>query len=349
MTTRAVHMSRKADTPGPRKAGTPGPRTSGTPGVREPSGPALGAWRKALRVVAPAAAVPYLVLKSAWLAGSRVGIPEGSPLLEPGMFLTVANAVTLAMDASVILLVLVLTRPWGTRVPPWLLTVPAFVATGLLTPILTAFPAQLLIRAAGLGGEVPGGEAARPFLDSWVFTVVYGGFTVQGLALAALFVPYARERWGRRWQGVLGRGLPSPTGVVAGAAAVGALPVAAVHAYWAFGGTAGLGAERAAASSTAMSVVSGVHAICALGAAVGAVLLARGGNRRAGWPLALTWTGSAAALAWGLWPLLASLGPQLDGGERPSAAVQLIYAGQMITGVLAAAVLTRFLTSRREG
>ncbi|MEV6579346.1 hypothetical protein AB0M92_14465 [Streptomyces sp. NPDC051582] len=309
----------------------------------------MGAGSKALRVVALAATVPYLVLKSAWLSGSRVGIPGGSPLLEQGTFLAVANAVTLAMDASLIVLVLVLTRPWGMRVPPWLLTLPAFVATGLLTPILVAFPAQLLIRAAGQGGPTAAGEVARPFLDPWVFTVVYTGFSVQGLALAGLFVPYARRRWGRRWQGAQGRGLPSPTGVVAGAAAIGGLVIAGVHLYWAFGGTAGLGEDQVAARTAVTGVVSGVHAMCALAAGAGAVLLVRGGSRAAWWPSALTWTGSAAAACWGLWPWIASLGPQLDGGEPASAAVRSIYAGQMITGTCAAAVLARFLTSRREG
>ncbi|MGW6882746.1 hypothetical protein ACWGEU_21065 [Streptomyces goshikiensis] len=339
--TRAVHVPNKTSK---MSKGSKGSKGSGA----RPSGPALGAGRRVLRGVALAATVPYLVLKSAWLSGSRAGIPEGSPLLEPGMFLTLANAVTLAMDACVILLVLALTRPWGMRLPPWLLTVPAFAATGLLTPILTAFPAQLLIRAVDPGARAPAEGAVRPFLDSWVFTVVYTGFTIQGLALAGLFVPYARERWGRHWQGVRGRGLPSPTGVVAGAAAVCAVLVAGVHVYWALGGTGGMGAERAAARSATAGVVPGVHAICLLAAAAGALLLARGGSRRVWWPLALTWTGSAAALCWGLWPLIASLGTQLDGGEHPSGTVRLIYAGQMITGVLAAAVLARFLASRRE-
>ncbi|MEJ8644856.1 hypothetical protein WKI68_33535 [Streptomyces sp. MS1.HAVA.3] len=63
--------------------------------------------------MALAATVPYLALKTAWLAGSQIGIPAGSVLSEPGLFLTVANSVTLAMDACVILLVLVLTRPWA--------------------------------------------------------------------------------------------------------------------------------------------------------------------------------------------------------------------------------------------
>lgn len=294
-----------------------------------------------------AATVPYLALKTAWLTGSRIGIPDGSPLLHPEPFLIAANAVTVAMDACVILLVLVLTRPWGIRVPGWMLAVPVFVATGLLTPILLGFPGQLLIRALGFGAD-PAAEAVRePFLDPWVFNVVYTGFGVQGLALAGLFVPYARERWGRRWQGVTGARLPSSTGVVAAAAAATALAVAAVHAYWACGGSAGMDAERAAAYSSETAVVSAVHGICALAAGAGALLLARGGGFPARWALGLAWIGGAAALCWGAFVLVGSLGPQLDGGEGTAVTSLLAYAGQMITGLLAAGVLIRFLSSRR--
>ncbi|MFG2877977.1 hypothetical protein ACGFYU_23740 [Streptomyces sp. NPDC048337] len=314
-----------------------------------PSAPDLGAGRRILRAVALAATVPYLALKTAWLSGSRIGIPDGSVLLDPGTFLITANAVTVAMDACVIVLVLVLTRPWGRRVPAWFLTAPVFVATGLLTPILLGFPGQLLIRALGFGAE-PAAEAARePFLDPWVFNVVYTGFTVQGLALAALFVPYARERWGGRWQGVTGTRLPSPTGVVAAAAAAVGLAIAAAHLYWACGGTAGLDPERVAARSAETVVVTVVHGTCALAAGAGALLLARGGALPARWPLGLAWTGGAATLSWGTWMLATALGPQLDGGEGPSALGLLTYAGQMITGLLSATVLIRFLTSRREG
>lgn len=325
MTTRAVHATYAA----------------------QPSVPGPGTGRRILRAVALAATVPYLTLKTAWLAGSQIGIPAGSVLREPGVFFTVANSVTLAMDACVILLVLLLTRPWGIRVPSWLLTVPVFFATGLLTPILLGFPGQLLIRLLGFGAE-PAGEGGRePFLDAWVFNVVYTGFTVQGLALAGLFVPYARERWGRRWQGVTGERLPSSTGVVAAAAAAAGLAVAAVHAYWAFGGTAWLGAERAAAFSAETGLVSAVHGMCALAAGAGALLLARGGELGARWPLGAAWIGSGAALSWGTWTLIAALGPELDGGEGPTGALLLTYAGQMITGLLSAAVLIRFLTARR--
>ncbi|MFE1876350.1 hypothetical protein ACFW9N_36745 [Streptomyces sp. NPDC059496] len=317
--------------------------------VKRPSPVRPGTGQRMLRAVALTATVPYLGLKTVWLCGSHLGIPEGSVLRDPGPFFMAANSVTLAMDACVILLVLVFTRPWGIRVPGLLLTVPVFVATGLLTPILFAFPGQLLVRALGFGTD-PVVQAARvPFLDPWVFHVVYTGFTVQGIALAALFVPYARERWGWAWRGVTGERLPSSAGVVAAAAAFFGVVVAGVLVYWASGGAAGLGAERAAAYSADTAVVSVVHAMCVLAAGAGAVLLARGGTLRARWPLGLAWIGGAATLNWGAWVMIAALGPQLDGGEGPPAATLLIYAGQMITGLLTGTVLIRFLSTRRPG
>ncbi|GAA0278948.1 hypothetical protein GCM10010302_15820 [Streptomyces polychromogenes] len=330
MSTRAVHATHPMST------------------ARPPVLP-LGTGRRVLRATALAATLPYLTIKAAWLAGSRIGIPEGSVLLRAGTALTVGNAITLAMDACVILLVLVLTRPWGRRVPGWLLTLPVFTATGLLTPIVLGYPAQLVVKALGLGAGEAARAAREPFLDSWVFAVVYTGFIIQAIALAGLFVPYARERWGRRLQGALGPGLPSPTGVVAGAAALAGAVAGAVQLYWAFGGTAGLPAERAAAYSAETGVVSAAHAICAFAAVTGAVLLARGGAGRARWPLALTWIGSSAALAWGAWTLIAVLGVNLGEGEPSTTVFFLAYADQMITGLLAGAVLVRHLRSRAEG
>ncbi|KJY24096.1 hypothetical protein [Streptomyces katrae] len=314
-----------------------------------PSAPRLGTGRRILRATALAATLPYLTLKVAWLAGSRAGIPEGSILLRGGSALTVANAITLAMDACVILLALALTRPWGRRVPGPLLTLPVFAATGLLTPIVLGYPAQLLVKALGMGADEAADAAREPFLDPWVFAVVYSGFIIQAIALAGLFVPYARERWGRRWQGALGRGrLSSPTGVVAGAAALAGAVAGAVQLYWAFGGSAGLPAERVAAYSAETGVVSGAHAICALAAAAGALMLARGGALPAKWPLALTWIGASAAASWGAWTLIAVLGVNLGEGEPSTTAFFLAYADQMITGLLAGAVLVRHLLTRGE-
>lgn len=311
-----------------------------------PPAPGLGTGRRILRAAGLAATLPYLCLKGAWLAGSHLGIPDGSVLLEPGPFFKVANAVTLVMDAAVIVLLLVFTRPWGIRVRSWLLTVPVFIATGLLVPIVVAFPGQLLLGAVGLGPDAAAEAAKEPFLDPWVFNVVYTGFIVQAVVLAGVFVPYARQRWGSLWQGVQGERLPSPTGVVAGAAMVVAVAVAAVQLTWAFGGTAGLSASQIAQFNPQTGMVSATHGICALVAGAGALNLARGGGRPARWALAVAWPGAAAAASWGLWLLISSAGVR-DSTKEVTTAMTLTYAGQMITGLLAAAVLLRFLASRR--
>ncbi|RSS99668.1 hypothetical protein EF910_34910 [Streptomyces sp. WAC07149] len=322
--------------------------TTDTTDTTDTAFPRLGTGRRVLRAVAMAATVPYLTLKAAWLAGSHTGIPEGSILLKGGASLAVANAVTVAMDACVIVLVLALTRPWGRRVPGWLLTVPAYVATGLLTPIVLGFPAQAVVKALGMGAGDAAQTGRQPFLDSWVFAVVYTGFIIQGIALAGLFVSYARERWGGRRLGAPGQRLPSPTGVVAGAAALAGLVAGAAQVYWAFGGSAGLPARQADSYSVETAMVFGAHAICAFASGAGALMLARGGARPARWPLALTWTGSAATLSWGAWMLAASVGVNFGTDERATAVTSLTYAGQMITGLLAVAVLVRHIHSRRE-
>lgn len=147
----------------------------------------LGRSRRALRAVAVVSCVPYLSLKAAWIAGSRIGIPDGSSLLEHRATMAVANSVTVLMDAAVIVLALVLTRPWGLRAPAWLLGLPAWVATGLLAPIMAGFPLQVLVDVLG-GSTSTAAAEGEPFLDAWVFGVVYTGFIVQGLTLGALFV-----------------------------------------------------------------------------------------------------------------------------------------------------------------
>ncbi|MEU8775272.1 hypothetical protein [Streptomyces sp. NPDC048606] len=349
MTTRHVSATERAAPAGPpdtTTASTRVPPRGPTP-TAAPRGAGLGTGRRLLRALAVAATLPYVALKAAWLGGSRIGIPPDSVLLESGSFLVVANAVTLAMDACVIVLALVLTRPWGMRVPAPVLTLPVFVATGLLAPIVVTSPVQLLIRVVGPGQTAP--AAGEPFLDPWVFGVVYGGFIVQALALMGLFVPYARERWGGLWQGSLGPRLPSPTGVVTAAAVVTGAVVAAVHLYWAFGGSAGLPAARVALYSAETGAGSAALALFVLGAATGAVLLARGGARSARAPMALAWVCAAASLCWGGWLTVALLAPDIGGAEGDTRVMGLIYAGQMITGLLASIVVVRSLRSRRTG
>ena len=301
-----------------------------------------GRTRRILRAVAVVSCVPYLALKAAWVAGSHVGIPEGSSLLDDRLTMAVINGLSMLLDSAVIVLALVLTRPWGLRVPAWLLAFPVWVATGLLAPVMAGFPAQLVVRAFGAGGASPAGREA--FLDAWVFAVVYTGFIAQGLALGGLFVLYARGRWGHMWRG---RVWDLPVGAVgpahralAVAAAVLALPPLTLHSLWACGVSAGLGEGRAADRGGEFHVLEALYVVFLLAAVAGAVLLAfrRGRALPVAVPLSLVWVGSGAVACWGGWLSLASLGGPADLADRPTPLMNLAYAGQMLVGLLVAAI-----------
>ncbi|MCK7621947.1 hypothetical protein MUU72_02200 [Streptomyces sp. RS10V-4] len=310
-----------------------------------------------LRAVTLAACLPYLALKAVWLGGGHLGIPARSPLRGDGGTLMAFNALTVVMDAAVIVLAFLLTRAWGRRVPGWLLAVPVWAATGLLAPIAVVFPVQELAGAftGGSGAARGGGDAA--LVAPWVWTVVYTGFLVQALALGALFVRYARERWGRLWRGPLAA-LPegparSAGRLVAGAVAVPAVLPAVMHLLWAAGGTAGLPAVRAAARTLDDRLTAAGFALFALVTVVAVALLGYGGGarRRGGRlpllvPLAGAWVGSGALAGWGGWLLLTALAAPAGDPSLPTPLMNLTYAVQMITGMLVAAAGAYFFTAR---
>ncbi|WP_069884544.1 hypothetical protein [Streptomyces luteocolor] len=330
---------------------------SPTPSIA-PAGPARtlhapGRARHALRWAAGIACVPYLTLKIAWILGSRVGIPEGSSLLDHRALMIVANGVTVLMDATVVVLALLLTRPWGLRTPAWLLAAPMWIATGLLTPIMAGYPLQLLLAAFGVGGEgLSADGASEPFLADWVFAVVYTGFIVQGIALGSLFALYARDRWGHLWRGRI-RDVPRPGGrwprILASAAALLALLPVTLHLLWAAGSTAGLDAARAKDRTADFHVLEALDALYLVAAVAGALVLVF--RRLPGLPvkvpLALAWAGSGAVGCWGGWLLLASLlRPADDLAARPTAPTLLAYSVQMIIGLCVAAAGLGFLRER---
>ncbi|MFI1967559.1 hypothetical protein [Streptomyces cinnamoneus] len=319
--------------------------------------------RRTLRTVAVAACVPYLSLKAAWIAGSRVGIPEGSVLLAHETTMRVVNAATVLMDACVVVLALLLSRPWGRRVPSWLLALPMWAAAGLLTPIMAGFPAQVVLRVTGFAsGERTPGE--RPFLDEWVYFVVYPGFIVQGLALGALFVLYARERWAHLWRGLAGEPAGRLPGrgqriAVVAAALLAAMPIT-VHLMWATGHRSGLSGALGRQYDAEAAVQDAAWVLYAGATVVGVVLLLARPERllprfARAWvpartplwlPLLLAGAGSAAVGCWGGWLLLASaVGGQ--GGDQAATPLMLVtYAVQMIIGLLVLGAGARFFSGR---
>ncbi|UKY49458.1 hypothetical protein [Streptomyces inhibens] len=315
---------------------------------------AAGTARTVLRVTTLAACVPYLSLKIAWVAGSRLGIPEGSALRQDGNSLMALNLLTVLMDAAVIVLAFLLTRPWGQRVPAWLLALPMWCATGLIAPILAVFPVQSLAAALrdGAGGSGGSGGSPDELLAPWVWNIVYSGFIVQGLALGTLFVLYARERWGHLWRGCLGTLPPSPTRsarrLTAAAVAVLSLLPAAVHLLWATGSTAGLNPARAAAVDLDARLNDAGYVLFAVLTAAGALTLAHGRGRRVPLllPLAATWIGAGALACWGGWMTLTTLTVTAADPKLPTPLMSLTYAVQMIVGMLVAVAGAHFFAER---
>lgn len=321
------------------------------PRVHDTPPPArTGRARVLLRLLAVVSCLPYLSLKVAWLAGSQVGIPDGSPLLDDRTTMAVANGGTVLMDGSVVVLALLLTQAWGRRVPAWLLILPLWAASGLLLPIMTGFPLQLLVGA--LTGQAPGAADSRSFLDDWVFTLVYPGFIVQGLALGTLFALYARDRWGHLWQGALRDLPPSPTGpalrVAAVAASLLAVVPASMHLVWASGSTAGLDRTRIAERTEDFYALQALDALFVVATAAGVLLLAfrRTGGLSLKVPLALAWAGSGAVGCTGAWLSLASLARVDDLADGPTAAMGLTYAVQMLIGMLVITLGAYFFSER---
>ncbi|MFI6487839.1 hypothetical protein [Streptomyces sp. NPDC050564] len=317
-----------------------------------PAGP-LGSsrLRRILRNVAIVSCAPYLSLKVAWIAGSHLGIPEGSSLLEHRTGMAVANGITVLMDGAVIVIALLLTRPWGLRVPAWLPALPMWVATGLLAPIMTGFPLQILVKALGGSGNKALESGREPFLDEWVFGVVYTGFIVQGLALGPLFVLYARDRWGYLWRGRVWELPVSRVGAAQRAAAVAAAVLAlfplTTHLLWACGGTAGLSTGRVADRTSDFFVLEVMDVVFLVSTVAGAWILAfrRGRALPVTAPLALAWIGSGAVACWGGWLSLAGLGVD-DIAKRPTELMNLTYAVHMIVGMLVVTLGAHFFAER---
>lgn len=309
-----------------------------------------GTLRRVLRVLAILACLPYITLKVAWVAGSEIGIPAGSALLEHRQMMVIANSATVVADVLVVALALLLTQDWGRRFPAGLLALPMWAATGLLAPIMTGYPVQLAV--ALLTGDEKAAAPSEPFLDDWVFGVVYGGFILQGLALGTLFALYTRDRWGHVWRGRLGELSARTSGpgarALAVAGAVVALLPASLHLLWAAGSTTGLSARRIAERDSDFYVLE-AQWIAFIVVAVTSTLflvLRRPARLRVRTTLALAWTASGAMGCWGAYLSLVALLPDPDPTKRVPELVQLSYAGEMITGFLLAACVALFLRRR---
>lgn len=264
--------------------------------------------------------LPYLLLKLFWIAGVEIGVTE------PGVMTTAlmrgANSFTAFMELVAIVVVLLLTRERGLRVPAWLIVFPMWVGTGLLAPIVLSAPI--------IGTDFVTAGSANGALELWVTPVVYASFAWQGVALLTAFVLYARVRWPQAFGG---------TGRAGGIGAIGvigsllALFVAGVELWNAFTGDLRLGV-------VAIGIVEGVLALAAV---VSVVLLGTSGGY---WLTSvLLWTGSATLFSSGFW---GGFGMSTNVGDTEVFDWAVVAAGCLAGLLLAFTFLSRVATGSRE-
>ncbi|MFJ9691699.1 hypothetical protein [Kitasatospora sp. NPDC101183] len=300
---------------------------------------------------AVAATLPYLTLKLLWLAGFAVGVDDAAQLDK----LWIPNLLSFGMDAVAFALALAFVRPWGWKVPAGLVAFPMWVATGLLGTILIGLPVSLafdLVLGPETAPQTPSGVAG---FSDWVMPLVYGGFSVQGLALITAFLLYARRRWAGLLSERIGDLPDSPTLTVqrslACVAALVAAGVATAHVYWAAGGTAGLPPSLADHGTRGPRTLEAVMAMMAVAAPVGLLVLVfrlRPG-RRLLWPMLAAWTGAAALLGWGAWQTImyGTTGTTVrDLHHAVPGLLPLVQCAQVATGLLVLAAGAVALTER---
>lgn len=130
-----------------------------------------------------AAAAPYIALKTYWAFGGRAGLADGFDVADEFEKNGAPDAVlwmerhgidfTAVLTLAGVMLAFALVRPWGRRLPRWLLLAPAWAGT-LLIPygLLTA-----VLALTGSGGN------AEPSLTQWVVPAGVGAFLGIGTAL----------------------------------------------------------------------------------------------------------------------------------------------------------------------
>jgi hypothetical protein len=298
--------------------------------------------RIAACVVAIVSCLPYVTLKVAWLLGSSVGSASaaGAAELHDSRH-QVGNVLTLAMALVAIALALALTHRRGQVLPAALLVIPVWVGTGLLAPLALGLPFGIV------GQAIAGGSAsADTELQGWVYALVYGGFTMQALALLVAFAFYARARWPQVFRSRTRT--PSRTGIHALplAGAVSTALYGLVNLAWAAAGQRLAAppdfdtvAQRSLLASTGLLALAGAWALLRLvdppsrGWAVD----------RFGVLVSVAWVGSATSFASGCAQFALA-------ADSPSMATALLLALGAISGpMIGGAALSAIAAGARPG
>ncbi|MBT2380616.1 hypothetical protein AMK21_14280 [Streptomyces sp. CB00316] len=290
-----------------------------------------------------AAVMPYMLIKIAWMFGLFLPSEEMGEADWRAI-----NATTAVLAAVGVLLALAFVRPWGERVPAWLIVLPVWVGTGLLVPMLVLAP---VLGPAAMSRD----EQAEASTDLWVYEQIFVMISLVGvgIGLPLALAGYARARWPEALSGptdcgdAVG-GTRALQRTVARLMAAGCCVLGVVKLFWAVGGTLGLDQGRLVHRDMWWHLLSASTGVWAFAGAWGLLVLTSGrGSKRFLPPMAASWISSGMLFSYGLYSLLTGLGTKRP---SPESEIAHLLAGQagMVLGVTMGMVILLVLHDRRR-
>ena len=310
------------------------------------------AERKAARLVrlrrisgygAAIAVTPYLLIKIVWTFGLFL------PTEQMGdASWRMINAVTAVLAAIGILLAMAFCRPWGERLPSWLVAPPIWVGTGLLVPMLLIAP---ILGPAAMIRDQQAGAA-----DFWVYEQIFIMISLLGIGI---FLPlalagYAKTRWPEALGGTTDyKELPGNTLqlqiILARVVAVGCILLGVIKMYWAAGGSFGINSATMGERDVwwhLLSLSAGMWSF--LGAWGILVITSRRGSKWFLPPMAAAWISSGALFSNNLYSALSSV--RFNASPSPEYPLVWLLTTQagIVLGIIMGMIILLVLHERRR-
>ncbi|MDR6224400.1 hypothetical protein [Desmospora profundinema] len=289
------------------------------------------------------AITPYLLIKIAWTFGLFIPTEQMGDASWRAI-----NAATAVLAAVGILLGMAFCKPWGERLPAWLVALPVWVGTGLLVPML------LLAPVLGPAAMTRDKEAGAP--DFWAYEQIFVMVSMVGIGicLPLALVGYVKARWPEALGGPTDFGeLPGHTRqlqiTLARLVAVGCILLGVIKVFWAAGGTLGIDPAMLDDRDIWWHLLSLSTGVWAFAGAWGLlVLTSRRGSRRILPPMAAAWISSGMLFSYNLFNLMSAIRPYAQPApEYPLARVLTTEAG-IVLGVMMGMIILLVLHDRRR-
>jgi hypothetical protein len=283
---------------------------------------------------------PYLLIKIAWTFG--MFLPRDN-MGDPGW--RAINATTAILALVGILLAMAFSRPWGERLPAWLVVPPVWVGTGLLVPMVLLVPV--------LGPAAVARDNTAGATDVWAYEQVFviASLVGVGLGLPVALAGYARARWPEALGGPIDRGEgPGHTRELqvslARLVATGCVLLGLAKGYWALGGTVGIDPSRLGDRDLWWHYLTLSTGAWSLAGAWGVLALtSRRGSGRFLPPMVAGWVSSGMLFSYNLF---FAMRPDSEASpEYPLARVLSTQAG-VVLGLLMALTILLILHERRR-